>query len=72
MRRARVSRDGSGAKKNNACPHTIVQTVSAFIYECSYPIGYLMSCDHEMLLDNKMAVTPSCSVDEAIRAPAVA
>ena len=56
-----------GHKKNYACPHTIVHAVPAFICECSYPIiGYLMSCDHEMLLGNKMAVISSCSIDKAI------
>ena len=55
-----------GHKKNDACPNTIVHAVPAFIYECSFPIGCLMSCDHEMLLNNKMAVTSLCSVDKAI------
>ena len=26
-----------------------------------------MSCDHEILLENKMVVTSSCSVDKAFR-----
>ena len=28
-----------GALKNVACPHTVVQAVPAFKYECGYPIG---------------------------------
>ena len=67
MHVARVTRNGRCAKKNSACLYTIVHAVPAFIDERSYPIGYLMSCDHEMLLDNKMVVMSSCSVDEAIR-----
>ena len=50
-----------GQEKKNACPHTFVLAVPAFIYERRYPI------DHEMLFDNKTAVVSSCSVDGAIR-----
>ena len=52
-------------KKNNAYPPTSVQAIPAFIYDRGYPIaiGYLMSSNHEMVLDNKMAVVSSFSVD---------
>ena len=45
--------------------------VLTFIFERGYPIGYLMSGDHEMFLDNKMVVASSCSVNEAIQEPFV-
>ena len=35
-----------GFEKNYACPHTIVHTVPAPIYECGCPTSYLVSCDH--------------------------
>ena len=60
----RITHDGRGAKKkNNAYPPTIVHAIPAFIYDRGYPIGYLMSSNHEMVLDNKMAVVSSFSVD---------
>ena len=56
---------GGARKKNNAYPPTSVQAIPAFIYDRGYPIaiGYLMSSNHEMVLDNKMAVVSSFSVD---------
>ena len=59
----RITRNGRGAKKKKACPHTIVLAIPAFIYDRGYPIGYLMSSNHEMVLDDKMAVASSFSVD---------
>ena len=56
-----------GTRKKYACTPTIVHAIPAFIYERGYPIGYLMSHDHDMLLDNKIAAASWCSVDEAIR-----
>ena len=69
MRRARSVRHvrREGCEKNNACTSTVVHAIPAFIYERSYPIGYLMSHAHGMLHDNKIAVTSRCSVDKAIR-----
>ena len=60
------SRTTVGVQKK-VMPVCIVHAVPVLIYEHSCPIGYLMSCDHEMLLANKMAVASSCSIDEAIR-----
>ena len=56
---------GARKKINNASPPTIVHAIPAFIYDRGYPIaiGYLMSSNHEMVLDNKMAVVSSLSVD---------
>ena len=55
-----------GCEKSNACPHTIVHAVPAFICKHGYPIGYLMSCNHDMFLNKKMALATSYYVDEAI------
>ena len=66
-RAANHTRREGRKKQNNARPHTIVHVMPVFIYERGYLIGYLMSSDHEMFLDNKMAVASLFSVDLAIR-----
>ena len=48
----RELRAREGSLKNPACPHTIVQAVPAFKYECSYLIGYFQTCDPRMFFQD--------------------
>ena len=42
------SSERGGRGKNYNCTHTVVQAVPSLIYEHSYPIGYLISCDQNL------------------------
>ena len=39
---------GEEGGKNYTCTHTVVQAVPPLLYEHSYPIGYLISCDQSL------------------------
>ena len=44
----RELRARGGSLKNPTCPHTIVQAIPAFKYECGYLIGYFETRDPQM------------------------
>ena len=48
----RELRRRGGSLKNPACPHTIVQAVPAFKYERGYLIGYFVTRDPQMFLQD--------------------
>ena len=48
----RELRAREGLLKNPASPHTIVQAVPAFKYECSYLIGYFKTHDPRMFFQD--------------------
>ena len=59
----RITRNGRGAKKKKRLSAHHCPCYSGVHYDRGYPIGYLMSSNHEMVLDDKMAVASSLSVD---------
>ena len=61
----RITRDGRGAKKKITPLRPLLFMLFRRSYDRGYPIeiGYLMSSNHEMVLDNKIAVVSSLSVD---------